>query len=186
MHLQAFLPVAALLLAPNALALPTTGGAASTSTVPNPSQWTFNWAMDQVTGTIAKLAPTLNKADGGPAGQTGNTKSLIDQAAAGLPVGVHLDLGDDEALDVSLGNRNKTSVKGKAGSSNCFPALGFDMPANPPDLLDGWWCDIQDEYAFMGFSYDLSACQGKKTLSSDFKRMRNEYNARYVRLFSLS
>jgi len=36
----------------------------------------------------------------------------------------------------------------------------------------------------MGFSYDLSTCPSLKKLRSDFKRMRTEFNARYVRFYS--
>ncbi len=47
----------------------------------------------------------------------------------------------------------------KGGSSGCFPALGFNPPANVPNSLDGWWCDDKTEYAFLGFSYEVSACE---------------------------
>ncbi|KAK0529377.1 hypothetical protein OC834_003716, partial [Tilletia horrida] len=69
---------------------------------------------------------------------------------------------------------------------SCFPALDFKMPDEVPDAdaPDGWWCDMQDEYAFLGFSYDLSSCPSLKTLRADFKRMRTEFNSRYVRLYS--
>ena len=41
----------------------------------------------------------------------------------------------------------------------CFPALGFKMPANVPSSLDGWWCDSSVEYAFVGFSYEITQCK---------------------------
>jgi hypothetical protein len=44
------------------------------------------------------------------------------------------------------------------GGTSCFPALGFNMPSGVPDSLDGWWCDMADEYAFVGFSYEITAC----------------------------
>lgn len=44
-------------------------------------------------------------------------------------------------------------------SSSCFPALGFNMPQDVPHSLDGWWCESADEYAFLGFSYEVSACE---------------------------
>jgi hypothetical protein len=44
------------------------------------------------------------------------------------------------------------------GAASCFPALGFNMPSSIPDSLDGWWCNMADEYAFVGFSYEITAC----------------------------
>ncbi|KAK0550223.1 hypothetical protein OC845_002753 [Tilletia horrida] len=76
--------------------------------------------------------------------------------------------------------------KNETGSlTSCFPALDFNMPADVPNGgLDGWWCSMKDEYAFLGFSYDLSSCPSLQTLRTDFKRMRSEFNSRYVRLYS--
>lgn len=55
-----------------------------------------------------------------------------------------------------------TSLSSRASAANgtgsCFPALGFQMPTDVPDSLDNWWCDMDDEYAFLGFSYEISAC----------------------------
>lgn len=45
------------------------------------------------------------------------------------------------------------------GAQGCFPALGFEMPSATPPSLDGWWCDMSDEYAFVGFSYEVTACK---------------------------
>ena len=42
--------------------------------------------------------------------------------------------------------------------ASCFPALGFEMPETVPSSLDGWWCDSNTEYAFMGFSYEITQC----------------------------
>ncbi len=41
---------------------------------------------------------------------------------------------------------------------NCFPAIGFTMPDEVPSSLSSWWCDYSIEYAFMGFSYEVTAC----------------------------
>lgn len=41
---------------------------------------------------------------------------------------------------------------------NCFPALGFKMPASVPSSLTNWWCNPAKEYAFLGFSYEVTAC----------------------------
>jgi len=43
-------------------------------------------------------------------------------------------------------------------SSNCFPAIGFKTPAQVPRSIEGWWCDPATEYAFVGFSYEVTAC----------------------------
>lgn len=54
---------------------------------------------------------------------------------------------------------NSTNTGGSSGGSSggsCFPALGFNMPSKVPSSLDGWWCDPNDEVAFLGFSYSVS------------------------------
>ncbi|KAJ7881074.1 B-(1-6) glucan synthase [Mycena olivaceomarginata] len=66
---------------------------------------------------------------------------------------------------------------------NCFPALGFKMPASPPSSLTNWWCDYNTEYAFMGFSYEVTACQSLSKLRSDFLDIRKTYNSRYIRMY---
>lgn len=43
----------------------------------------------------------------------------------------------------------------------CFPALGFTMPSSTPSSLNGWWCNATSEYAFLGFSYEITACKSK-------------------------
>ncbi|PWN29718.1 glycoside hydrolase [Jaminaea rosea] len=57
------------------------------------------------------------------------------------------------------------------------------MPTNVPDSVDNWWCSTQDEQAWLGFSYDVSWCPSSAQLTKSFKRMRSEYNARYVRMY---
>ena len=41
---------------------------------------------------------------------------------------------------------------------NCFPALGFAKPSTVPTSLNNWWCAYDTEYAFMGFSYEVTEC----------------------------
>ncbi|KAF8622003.1 hypothetical protein AX15_007357 [Amanita polypyramis BW_CC] len=77
---------------------------------------------------------------------------------------------------------NTTEIKSTT-SSNCFPALDFSMPRSLPNSLAGWWCDKRSEYAFMGFSYEVSACQSLQQLKSAFKDIRNRFRGRYVRLY---
>ena len=52
---------------------------------------------------------------------------------------------------------SKSELAASANAS-CFPALGFEMPATVPSSLDGWWCDSSTEYAFVGFSYEITQC----------------------------
>ena len=56
--------------------------------------------------------------------------------------------------DVSPAVNESTSVP----HSDCFPALGFKKPSSVPSSVEGWWCDPATEYAFVGFSYEVSAC----------------------------
>ncbi|KAF7327377.1 B-(1-6) glucan synthase [Mycena kentingensis (nom. inval.)] len=66
---------------------------------------------------------------------------------------------------------------------NCFPALGFKMPSAVPTSLTNWWCDPSTEYAWLGFSYEISACQSLSQLTTEFKDIRNTFKGRYVRLY---
>ncbi|KAF8645871.1 hypothetical protein AX16_007529 [Volvariella volvacea WC 439] len=66
---------------------------------------------------------------------------------------------------------------------NCFPAIGFTMPSSVPSSLDNWWCDYSTEYAFVGFSYEITACQSLSQLRREFADIRNTFNGRYVRLY---
>ncbi|RDX50087.1 glycoside hydrolase family 17 protein [Polyporus arcularius HHB13444] len=70
-----------------------------------------------------------------------------------------------------------------SSASNCFPALGFQMPDEVPQDTNNWWCDASTEYAFLGFSYEVSACQSKKQLQKEFADIRKTFNSRYVRLY---
>lgn len=87
------------------------------------------------------------------------------------------------------GSSNSTSPStggtGPGSRSSCFPALDFTMPSEVPDSLDGWWCSQQDEYAFLGFSYDTSACPSLNQIRNDFGRMRAQFKSRYVRIYSV-
>ena len=84
----------------------------------------------------------------------------------------------------------------------CFPAVGFKMPYATPTSLTNWWCNTDAEYAFVGFSYDISSCnfirnqcfsmmltaisfsgQSLTQLKTDFLNMRRTFNTRYVRLY---
>jgi hypothetical protein len=60
-----------------------------------------------------------------------------------------------------------SSATAKMGGQppNCFPAIGFKMPASVDEInhatgaMADWWCNYNTEYAFMGFSYEVTACK---------------------------
>jgi hypothetical protein len=47
----------------------------------------------------------------------------------------------------------------KGAATDCFPAIGFTMPSTVPSSLTNWWCSTASEYAFVGFSYEVTACE---------------------------
>ncbi|KAF9048843.1 glycoside hydrolase superfamily [Panaeolus papilionaceus] len=57
------------------------------------------------------------------------------------------------------------------------------MPSAVPSSTTNWWCDYSTEYAFMGFSYEVSECQSLSKLRSEFLDIRERFNGRYVRLY---
>ncbi|KAG1716395.1 hypothetical protein ID866_747 [Astraeus odoratus] len=57
------------------------------------------------------------------------------------------------------------------------------MPSTVPDTLDNWWCPMHSEYAFLGFSYEITACQSLGQLKKEFSDIRDNFNGRYVRLY---
>jgi hypothetical protein len=76
------------------------------------------------------------------------------------------------------------------------------MPSTVPTTLDNWWCDYSSEYAFVGFSYEITRCttsltsstplwliptnrpgQSVAELQNDFINIRNAFNGRYVRIY---
>ncbi|KAG1724627.1 glycoside hydrolase family 17 protein [Suillus paluster] len=67
--------------------------------------------------------------------------------------------------------------------TTCFPSAGFKMPSSIPSSTDNWWCSPDTEYAFLGFSYEVTACQSASKLKSDFADMKNTFGSRYVRLY---
>lgn len=80
-----------------------------------------------------------------------------------------------------------TAAASAATYSSCFPALDFTMPseapANTTSNVANWWCNTNDEVAWLGFSFDLSACPDSRQLTKSFTRMRTNFNARYVRMY---
>ncbi|KAK2464527.1 hypothetical protein APHAL10511_003506 [Amanita phalloides] len=68
-------------------------------------------------------------------------------------------------------------------SCDCYPSLGFKTPSTLPEDVTDWWCDPKTEYAFLGFSYGISACQSRDQLIREFSDIRHHFNSRYVRLY---
>lgn len=68
-------------------------------------------------------------------------------------------------------------------SRGCFPSLGFTMPQTVPPSTNGWWCNLNTEYAFMGFSYDVTACQSLSQMRREFQDVRKTFNGRYIRIY---
>jgi len=63
------------------------------------------------------------------------------------------------ASPVAHNHTAHAQVGTKLSSASCFPALGFEMPWLLPQNNTHWWCDTKTEYAFVGFSYEVTACQ---------------------------
>ncbi|KAF9266406.1 hypothetical protein L218DRAFT_66226 [Marasmius fiardii PR-910] len=68
-------------------------------------------------------------------------------------------------------------------ATSCFPALGFKMPSSTPSSLTNWWCPMSSEYAFVGFSYEVTQCQSASQLKTEFADVKNRFQGRYVRLY---
>jgi exo-beta-1,3-glucanase (GH17 family) len=113
--------------------------------------------------TTSSSSSTTHKSTTTKAASTSTTKSSTSTATSLKPV------------STSNASSNK--------SSSCFPAIDFKMPSSVPKSLDGWWCSKYDEYAFLGFSYEISACQSQATLNKEFLDARTRFNSRYIRLY---
>ncbi|KAJ8072061.1 hypothetical protein PM082_015619 [Marasmius tenuissimus] len=85
--------------------------------------------------------------------------------------------------EVALSVGGALNVTLNADASNCFPAVGFKMPSKTPSSLNNWWCPMSSEYAFMGFSYEVSQCQSASKLKTEFADIKKSFNGRYVRLY---
>jgi len=51
------------------------------------------------------------------------------------------------------------AITDAVAAPSCFPALGFTMPSKIPSSLTNWWCSYDKEYAFVGFSYEITSCE---------------------------
>lgn len=64
---------------------------------------------------------------------------------------------DNPTSNSSQSNALPVPASSGAGT-HCFPAIGFRTPSQVPRSTEGWWCDNATEYAFVGFSYEVTAC----------------------------
>jgi exo-beta-1,3-glucanase (GH17 family) len=106
-----------------------------------------------------------------------------DDSATTALAFINSTLANKEASTTSLAKGSIAAGSDPSSASSCFPALDFQMPDSVPSSLDNWWCDPSTEYAFMGFSYEVTACQSPEQLQKEFKDIRETYNSRYVRLY---
>lgn len=85
--------------------------------------------------------------------------SLLFLVLAGLPNALSVPL-DDAAPPNNVATNSTVLTKSPAlPAPLCFPSLGFVMPdVLPPDNTE-WWCDPATEYAFLGFSYEITDCE---------------------------
>lgn len=86
---------------------------------------------------------------------------VVSVLASPLHPGPH---GEDNStsngsLSPAPAANTSTSARRPNSGPDCFPAIGFKTPSNVPSSLDGWWCDPATEYAFVGFSYEVTACE---------------------------
>jgi hypothetical protein len=121
---------------------------------------------------------------------------------AALPLSHRSHCCNDSVFDESVSSSlaAPASVSSRSHTS-CFPSLGFKTPPNVPSSIDGWWCSATTEYAFLGFSYEVTPCasvflqriilvtlpcpagQSLQQLKKEFADMRNTFHSRYVRLY---
>jgi len=106
-------------------------------------------------------------------------RTIVDKAESsggGTPSGVAKALGGPNPTTPS------TPSPAPVVPTKKFPELGFEMPSTVPTSTDNWWTD-QPEYGFLGFSYEVTACQSPAELKKDFMNIRNKFDGRYVRLY---
>ncbi|KXN87211.1 hypothetical protein AN958_08601 [Leucoagaricus sp. SymC.cos] len=109
--------------------------------------------------------------------------SLLARFSRGSPVDMANTNVEEENEDTSAITTESDHTISIEERSHCFPSSGFKMPREPPSSLNGWWCDRGSEYAFVGFSYEVEACQSFDTLKREFTDIRQRFRGRYVRIY---
>jgi hypothetical protein len=79
-------------------------------------------------------------------------------------------------------NHRRSQIYLTQPSTSCFPSALAPPSSDHLPPLDHWWCPQEKEYAFLGFTYDISHCPTSEQLVDDFSRMRRDYDSRYVRV----
>lgn len=125
----------------------------------------------------------LNKRDALSALQLLNA-TIVDKATPIVgPANAGADPSTGSGLKTPTSPTPHSTSNSTSNSTLRFPDLGFKMPATVPSSLDGWWANQSTEYAFMGFSYEITACQSPAELKKDFGNIRTKYKGRYIRLY---
>lgn len=102
---------------------------------------------DDAAAGLAALNNAL--ASGGGISSSGTSGGLA-KAVAGAPPAANATAASSSAA---------AAASSAPANTGCFPSANFKMPANPPANTDNWWCDLDTEYAFVGFSYEVTACE---------------------------
>ncbi|TFK98213.1 glycoside hydrolase superfamily [Pterulicium gracile] len=92
--------------------------------------------------------------------------------------------GDEHGV-IQTPSTGVDSLDVPASKAPCFPSAEFTMPSTVPNTTANWWCPMNNEYAFMGFSYSLYNCQSLSQMQREFKDMKTKFKARYVRLYAV-
>jgi hypothetical protein len=109
-----------------------------------------------VTRTLVTLGPALASAH--------DSSALYKRTGAGFSHRRVFGSRRSEDLMTKSTSASDTSESAALELVKCphtelmFPDLGFTMPSTIPSSLDGWWT-YSSEYAFMGFSYEVTACE---------------------------
>lgn len=89
---------------------------------------------------------------------------------------------------VSNGTSNSTG----AAAGSCFPygTATLNQDLSPPNVpRDQWFCSLDQQYGFQGFSYPLEddSCSSDTNsfdkMNKDFARMKKDFGASIVRLY---
>jgi hypothetical protein len=88
-----------------------------------------------------------------------STASTVIAVLVGSFVVEQVQCASAQAVKKKADSTSGSSVVNGGVPPHCFPAVGFKMPKSTPTSLTNWWCNTDTEYAFVGFSYDISSCE---------------------------
>jgi len=85
------------------------------------------------------------------------------------------------------------TLLGLVSAQNCFPLGSAKFGQNAPNVSrSNWWCNNDQTYGFLGFSYPMedencnSDSNSYATISRDMQRMKQWYNATFIRTYLTS